>query len=126
VKTRIATALVALFAALFAVAGIAAPAQAAMPSNAPRHFVSVWDGTGHTGAAYPISDDWTGCRELPTWFNDKASSVANNSASPARNIRFYQHTGCGGTSHLFYAGTYDSQLSSGQGNNTYTSYKFVS
>ena len=102
-----------------------APALAAMPSNAPRHYVSLWDGIGYTGAAYPISDDWTGCRELPSWFNDKASSVANNSASPARNIRFYQHTGCGGTSYLFYAGTYDGQLSSGQGNNSYTSYRFT-
>lgn len=102
---------------------IGGPAQAAMPSNAPRHYVSIWEGVGYTGAAYPISDDWTGCRSVPSWFNDKAQSVANNTASPARSIRFFQHAGCTGSSYLFYAGTYDGQLSAGQGRRTWSSYR---
>lgn len=118
---RITVAIVAMLAML---AAFASPAAAAMPSNAPRHYVSVWDGIGYTGAAYPISDDWTGCRGLPSWMNDLPSSVANNSASPARTIRFFQHAGCSGASYVFYAGTYDGQLSSAQGNNSYTSYRF--
>lgn len=123
-RNPIRYAIAAAFAAAVAVLGFTGPALAAMPPNAPRHYVTVWDGIGYTGTAYPILDDWTGCRGLPTWMNDKPSSVANNSASPARNIRFYQHAGCTGLSYLFYAGTYDGQLSSGQGNNSYTSYRF--
>ncbi len=114
-----------LAASLALVLATSGAAQAAMPSNAPRHYVSLWQNIGYSGAAYPISDDWTGCRSIPSWFNDLASSVANNTASPARNIRFYQNAGCTGSSYLFYAGTYDSQLSSGQGNDTYSSYSFT-
>jgi hypothetical protein len=122
---RALSAFVASLVALVSLLFVASPAQAAMPSNAPRHFVSIWEGLGYTGAAYPISDDWTGCRSLPSYINNRARSVANNSASPARNIRFYKDAGCSGTSYLFYAGTYDGQLSTAQGDRTYTSYKFV-
>lgn len=124
-KSRIMSLLMGMFLVLGASLIGGSPAQAAMPSNAPRHYVSLWDGIGYTGAAYPISDDWTGCRAIPSWFNNRARSVANNTASPARNIRFYDGANCSGSSYLIYAGTYDGQLSPAQGNRTWSYYKFV-
>lgn len=125
-KNRILATLTVMLMAVIGSAFIASPAQAAMPSNAPRHFVSLWDGLGYTGAAYPISDDWTGCRSIPSWMNDRPRSVANNTASPARNIRFWKDAGCTGASYLIYAGTYDGDLSAAQGGRTWSSYKFGS
>lgn len=117
--------ILATFAGVALAVLLAGPAVAAMPSNAPRNYVTLWENIGYSGAAYPISDDWTGCRSVPSWFNDLAESVANNSASPARNIRFYKDGGCSGTSWLYYAGTYNGAMATSEGARQITSYRFT-
>lgn len=102
--------------------GFVAPAFAAHVG--PSGYVTVWDGcpVGACGAGWPIPvGTISHCYSVPSGSNDRISAVDNYTS---HQIRFYKDGGCGVPYYDFYAGTYDLGLSSGQGNNSYSSYRF--
>lgn len=118
---RLRILLVALVS-LFASIGFATAAQAAGPG--PSGYVTVWDGcpVGYCGAAWPIPVGTIGaCYSMPSGSNDKPSAVDNHTS---HTIKFYRDGGCANTSYTIYAGTYTGSLTSGQGNNSWSSYRF--
>jgi hypothetical protein len=116
--------LTALIATLTLLLVGSVPAQAEVPTTAPRGYVTFWEYTGFGGGAYLVPDDWTGCRNLPSVWNDRPRSIANNTATPARNVRVYKDSNCRGTSWYYYAGTSRGSLSSSEDRN-YSSYNFA-
>ena len=90
----------------------------------PSGYVTIWDGcgsagNGYCGAAWPIPVGTIGsCYSMPSGSNDKASAVDNHTS---HTIKFYRDGGCSNTSYTIYAGTYTGALTSGQGNNAWSS-----
>jgi hypothetical protein len=102
------------------VLGVASPAFA---HNGPAGYTTIWDGcpVGYCGAAWPLPVGSTNiCRSLPTGANDKPSAVDNYTSWI---FDFYKDAGCTGTLYRIYAGTQTGALTSGQGNNAWSSYK---
>lgn len=106
-------------AGLLAVLGLSGPAFA---HNGPAGYTTIWDGcpVGYCGAAWPLPVGSTHvCRSLPTGANDKPSAVDNYTSW---KFTFYKDAGCSGTAYVIYAGTQTGALTSGQGNNAWSSY----
>lgn len=115
--------LAVLTVSLLAVFGISAPAWA---HNGPAGYTTIWDGcpVGYCGAAWPLPVDSVNvCKSLPTGANDKPSAVDNYTGW---TFDFYKDAGCSGTLYRIYGGTQTGALTSGQGNNAWSSYKIHS
>lgn len=112
-----------------AAAGVGLAVSMSLPAFATTHYgpagyVTVWDGcpVGHCGAAWPIPvGTISTCYSVPSGSNDRISAVDNYTS---HQIRFYKDGGCGVPYWDFYADTANYALSSGQGNNSYSSYRF--
>jgi hypothetical protein len=52
--------------------------QAARAYSCTNGFICFYDGTNGSGAAYAIAASWTGCRSMPSWFDNRTSSIYNN------------------------------------------------
>lgn len=55
-------------------------ALAALSYSCPSGYMCLYTGTSGGGTVYPIAQSWTGCRQLPSAYDNTTSSIYNNTS----------------------------------------------
>ena len=109
---KIVVRLAIMLAALtLGVAVSATPAQATW-SQCPTYAVCIFEGTSGGSPLYWWTEEsWgTGCVNIGTSWNDRASSVYNRTPAWVSSVRFFEHSNCSGDHDPPSLWTYNGQM----------------